>query len=92
MADYILNNRYRLLAQVASGGMAVVYKAHDLTLNRVVAVKILRENFADDPGFRARFQSEAQAAANLAHPNIVTVYDFGQDGNRSYIVMEYVKA
>lgn len=48
MADYILNNRYRLLRQVASGGMAVVYKAHDLTLNRVVAVKILRENFAED--------------------------------------------
>ncbi|MBI5563675.1 MAG: protein kinase [Chloroflexi bacterium] len=91
MADYILNNRYRLLAQVASGGMAVVYKAHDLTLNRVVAVKILRENFADDSGFRARFQSEAQAAANLAHPNIVTVYDYGQDGNRAYIVMEFVE-
>ena len=91
MSDYILNNRYRLLAQVASGGMAVVYKAHDLTLNRVVAVKILRENFAEDSGFRARFQSEAQAAANLAHPNIVTVYDYGQDGNRSYIVMEFVE-
>ncbi len=91
MADYVLNNRYRLLAQVASGGMAVVYKAHDLTLNRVVAVKILRENFADDSGFRARFQSEAQAAANLAHPNIVTVYDYGQDGNRAYIVMEFVE-
>jgi tRNA A-37 threonylcarbamoyl transferase component Bud32 len=91
MAEYILNNRYRLLAQVASGGMAVVYKAHDITLNRVVAVKILRENFADDSGFRARFQSEAQAAANLAHPNIVTVYDYGQDGNRSYIVMEFVE-
>jgi eukaryotic-like serine/threonine-protein kinase len=91
MADYLLNNRYRLLAQTASGGMAVVYKAHDLTLNRVVAVKILRENFADDSGFRARFQSEAQAAANLAHPNIVTVYDYGQDGARSYIVMEFVE-
>ncbi len=91
MSDYILNNRYRLLAQVASGGMAVVYKAHDLTLNRVVALKILRENFAEDSGFRARFQSEAQAAANLAHPNIVTVYDYGQDGNRSYIVMEFVE-
>lgn len=91
MSDYLLNNRYRLLTQAASGGMAVVYKAHDLTLNRIVAVKILRENFAEDPGFRARFQSEAQAAANLAHPNIVTVYDFGEDGNRSYIVMEYVE-
>lgn len=91
MSDYVLNNRYRLLAQIASGGMAVVYKAHDLTLNRVVAIKILRENFADNTDFRARFQNEAQAAANLAHPNIVTVYDFGQDGNRSYIVMEYVE-
>ena len=91
MSDYVLNNRYRLLAQVASGGMAVVYKAHDLTLNRIVAVKILRESFAEDPNFRARFQSEAQAAANLAHPHIVTVYDFGQDGNRSYIVMEYIE-
>ena len=90
MSDYVLNNRYRLLAQIASGGMAVVYKAHDLTLNRVVAIKILRENFADNTDFRTRFQNEAQAAANLAHPNIVTVYDFGQDGNRSYIVMEYV--
>lgn len=91
MSDYLLNNRYRLLTQAASGGMAVVYKAHDLTLNRIVAVKILRENFAEDSGFRARFQSEAQAAANLAHPNIVTVYDFGEDGSRSYIVMEYVE-
>ena len=91
MSDYILNNRYRLLSQVASGGMAVVYKAHDTALNRVVAVKILRETFAENSDFRARFQSEAQAAANLAHPNIVTVYDFGQDGTRSYIVMEYVE-
>ncbi len=91
MAEYVLNNRYRLLAQIASGGMAVVYKAHDITLNRIVAIKILRENFAEDANFRARFQNEAQAAANLAHPNIVTVYDFGQDGNRSYIVMEYVE-
>lgn len=91
MSDYILNNRYRLLAQVASGGMAVVYKAHDTVLNRVVAVKILRETFADDPSFRARFQTEAQSAANLTHPNIVTVYDFGEDGSRTYIVMEYVE-
>src|SRR5512135_1201983 len=91
MSDYILNNRYRLLAQIASGGMAVVYKAHDTVLNRVVAVKILRETFADDEGFRTRFQTEAQSAANLAHPNIVTVYDFGQDGSRTYIVMEYIE-
>lgn len=91
MSEFVLNGRYRLLAQIASGGMAVIYKAHDVMLNRVVAVKVLRDTFANDPGFRARFQNEAQAAANLAHPNIVTVYDFGQDGARTYIVMEYVE-
>jgi serine/threonine-protein kinase len=90
MSDYILNNRYQVLAQVASGGMAVVYKAHDMVLNRVVAVKVLRDTFAQDAEFRGRFQREAQAAANLAHPNIVTVYDYGQDGAQSYIVMEYI--
>lgn len=86
----ILNNRYRLLSQIAAGGMAVVYKAQDMLLNRVVAVKVLRESFAVDPAFQARFQREAQAAANLDHPNIVTVYDVGRDGDRYYIVMEYV--
>ncbi len=90
MSEHVLNNRYRVLAQVASGGMAVVFKAHDTLLNRVVAVKVLRDTFAQDAAFRARFQQEAQAAANLAHPNIVTVYDYGQDGAQSYIVMEYV--
>ena len=80
MSEYALNNRYRVLAQIAGGGMAVVYKAHDTVLNRVVAVKVLRDTFAQDVDFRARFQREAQAAANLTHPNIVTVYDYGQDG------------
>jgi tRNA A-37 threonylcarbamoyl transferase component Bud32 len=91
MAEYVLNNRYRVLAQIAGGGMAVVYKAHDTVLNRVVAVKVLRDTFAQDVDFRARFQREAQAAANLTHPNIVTVYDYGQDGPQSYIVMEYIE-
>lgn len=91
MAEYVLNNRYRVLAQIAGGGMAVVYKAHDTVLNRVVAVKVLRDTFAQDVDFRARFQREAQAAANLTHSNIVTVYDYGQDGPQSYIVMEYVE-
>jgi tRNA A-37 threonylcarbamoyl transferase component Bud32 len=91
MAEYVLNNRYRVLAQIAGGGMAVVYKAHDTILNRVVAVKVLRDTFAQDVDFRARFQREAQAAANLTHPNIVTVYDYGQDGPQSYIVMEYIE-
>jgi serine/threonine-protein kinase len=91
MSEHVFNNRYRVLAQIAGGGMAVVYKAHDTVLNRVVAVKVLRDSFAQDADFRARFQHEAQAAANLGHPNIVTVYDYGQDGAQSYIVMEYVE-
>ena len=86
----VLNNRYRLLSQVAAGGMAVVHKAQDTLLNRIVAIKILRESFAADPAFQARFQREAQAAANLSHVNIVTVYDVGQDRGRQYIVMELV--
>lgn len=85
-----LNNRYRLLSQVAAGGMAVVYKAQDTLLNRIVAVKVLRESFAADPTFQARFQREAQSAANLNHPNVVTVYDVGHDAGRHYIVMEFV--
>jgi len=87
----LLNNRYKLLAQIAAGGMALVYKAQDTMLNRIVAVKILRESYAEDPAFQKRFMREAQSAANLSHPNIVTVYDFGRDGDRQYIVMEYVE-
>ena len=87
----LLNNRYHLLATVASGGMAVVYKAQDRLLNRIVAVKVLRPEYAQDPAFLASFRQEAQAAANLTHPNIVTIYDVGHDGDRHYIVMEYVE-
>jgi len=90
MESVVLNNRYRLLELVGSGGMAVVYRGRDTLLERQVAVKVLREGFAGDPAFLARFQREARAAANLEHPNIVTVYDVGQDGDRHYIVMEYV--
>ena len=90
METLLLNHRYRLLRLIGSGGMAVVYKAVDTLLERRVAVKVLREAFADDPAFLARFQREAQAAAKLDHPNIVTVYDVGRDGDRHYIVMEYV--
>jgi serine/threonine-protein kinase len=71
--------------------MAVVHKAQDLSLGRLVAVKILRETLTSDPEFLARFQQEARAAANLAHPNIVTVHDFGRDGGRYYIVMEFIE-
>lgn len=89
--EQLLNKRYRLLAPLGAGGMAVVYKAQDLSLGRLVAIKILREPLTNDPEFVARFQQEARAAANLAHPNIVTVHDFGRDSGRSYIVMEYIE-
>ncbi len=90
MTSDLLNNRYRLLELVGSGGMAAVYRGLDTLLQRQVAIKLLREGFAGDPSFLARFQREARAAARLDHPNIVTVHDVGQDGDRHYIVMEYV--
>ncbi|MBU0512217.1 MAG: protein kinase [Chloroflexi bacterium] len=86
----LLNNRYQLTERLGSGGMAVVYKARDLMLERTVAIKVLREDFSRDPAFRERFRQEAKAAANLSHPNIVTVHDFGLDGGRLFIVMEYI--
>ncbi len=70
--------------------MAVVYKATDEMLERVVAVKILREDYARDEDFRERFKQEARAAANLSHPNIVTVHDFGLDEDQVFIVIEYI--
>lgn len=88
---FILNNRYRLMAELGSGGMAVVYKAIDLELGREVAVKLLREGVVDDSAFLARFQQEARAAASLDHPNIVSIHDVGRDGRLYYIVMEYVE-
>ena len=88
--NLLLNNRYRLLEPLGSGGMAVVFKAHDEMLERTVAVKVLKEDYASDPNFRERFKQEAKAAANLSHPNIVTVYDFGFDDQQVFIVIEYV--
>jgi serine/threonine protein kinase len=90
MEPVTFNGRYQLLELVGSGGMAPVYRGLDMLLQRQVAVKVLREGFASDPAFLARFQREARAAARLDHPNVVTVYDVGQDGIRHYIVMEYV--
>ncbi len=86
----LLNNRYQLDERLGSGGMAVVYRAYDRMLERPVALKILRENFSADQAFRERFHQEAKAAANLSHPNIVTVHDFGLDAGRLFIVMEYL--
>ena len=90
MEDVKLNQRYHLLTCIGSGGMAMVYKGIDVLLERKVAVKVLRQRFASDPEFLERFQREARAAANLDHPGIVTVFDVGMDGDRHYIVMEFV--
>ncbi|MCO5197190.1 MAG: protein kinase [Anaerolineae bacterium] len=88
---HVLNGRYKLLERVGSGGMAAVYKSEDLVLGRIVAIKLLHLSLTDDAEFLKRFQKEAHAAANLSHPNIVTVHDIGQDGDRYYIVMEFVE-
>jgi serine/threonine-protein kinase len=85
-----LNNRYQLGEQLGKGGMAVVYRARDMMLERDVSIKILREDYSADPAFRERFRQEAKAAANLSHSNIVTVHDFGFDDEQLFIVMEYV--
>jgi serine/threonine-protein kinase len=86
----LLSNRYKIEGRIGSGGMAEVYRARDLMLERTVAIKLLREDFSVDPDFRERFRQEAKAAANLSHPNIVTIYDFGFDEQQIFIVMEYV--
>ncbi len=86
----ILNDRYQLEQTLGTGGMALVYKAKDLMLERSVAVKVLREDLSTDMSFRERFRQEARAAANLSHPNIVTVHDFGLNQGHLFIVMEYV--
>ncbi|USG67661.1 Stk1 family PASTA domain-containing Ser/Thr kinase [Brevibacillus ruminantium] len=86
-----LGGRYQLEARIGGGGMAIVYKAKDLVLNRPVAVKVLRSQFGTDDDFVTRFRREAQAVASLSHPNVVGVYDVGQDGDTHYMVMEYVE-
>ncbi len=86
----LLNQRYRLLEQFGAGGMANIYRAHDLLLDREVAIKLLRQDRPRAADFEEQFRQEARAAANLSHPNIVTVYDFGFDGERPFIVMELV--
>ena len=90
LEERVLNNRYELIERIGAGGMAAVYKARDRALGRLVAIKMLHESFTSDEGFLRRFQQEAYAAANLTHPNIVTVHDIGQDGYNHYIVMEFV--
>jgi serine/threonine protein kinase len=86
----LLNQRYQLLERVGSGGMADVFRARDLMLERSVAIKILRADYSSSKDFQERFRQEARAAANLSHPNIVTVHDFGLDRGQLFIVMEHI--
>ena len=87
----LISDRYRIEDRLGSGGMSSVFRAQDTILERTVAVKILAEHLSDDERFVARFRREALAVAKLVHPNIVQVYDTGNDGGQYYIVMEYVK-
>ena len=90
MSEYI-GNRYRIVKLIGRGGMADVYLAYDVILKREVAVKVLKSDMADDDTALERFKREAGAVTQLSHPNIVDVYDVGDDGDRHYIVMEYIK-
>ena len=87
----VFGNRYRIVERAGIGGMAEVYKATDEVLGRTVAIKVMLPQYASDHTFAARFRQEAQAAANLSSPYIVSIYDWGQDGDTYYIAMEYVR-
>lgn len=87
----IIQNRYEIIEEVGSGGMSVVYKAKCHVLNRFVAIKVLKPEFSDDKGFVNKFRIEAQSAAGLSHPNIVNVFDVGEENGFYYIVMELVE-
>jgi len=91
MDRYLLANRYELIDKIGSGGMATVYRARCQTLDRIVAVKVLKDELAADPSLVSRFKSEALAAARLSHPNLVNIFDVGEDNGIHYIVMEYIE-
>jgi len=87
----LINDRYEILEKTGEGGMALVYKAHDTMLDRTVALKFLRFQYASDNAFVERFRREAQAAAKLSHPNVVNIFDVGEQDDKYYIVMEYIE-
>ncbi|WP_019911445.1 Stk1 family PASTA domain-containing Ser/Thr kinase [Paenibacillus sp. HW567] len=91
MIGHELGGRYQVIERIGGGGMALVYRAHDILLNRNVAIKVLRNQFVHDEEFIRRFRREAQSAASLSHPNVVSIYDVGQEDEIHYIVMEYVE-
>ena len=89
--DQTFGGRYVVIERVGSGGMAEVYRARDDLLGREVAIKVLHDRYSRDRAFVERFRREAQAAANLNHPNIVALYDYGADEDTYYIVMEFIE-
>ncbi|QUL57428.1 Stk1 family PASTA domain-containing Ser/Thr kinase [Paenibacillus tritici] len=91
MIGHELGGRYQVIERIGGGGMALVYRAHDILLNRNVAIKVLRNQFVHDEEFIRRFRREAQSAASLSHPNVVSIYDVGQEDEVHYIVMEYIE-
>ncbi|MGG4219666.1 Stk1 family PASTA domain-containing Ser/Thr kinase [Paenibacillus jamilae] len=91
MIGHLLGGRYEIIERIGGGGMALVYKAQDILLNRNVAVKVLRQQFVHDEEFIRRFRREAQSAASLSHSNVVSIYDVGQEDEIHYIVMECVE-
>ncbi|GAB6990500.1 Stk1 family PASTA domain-containing Ser/Thr kinase [Paenibacillus pini] len=91
MIGHELGGRYEIIERIGGGGMALVYKAHDILLGRNVAIKVLRQQFVHDEEFIRRFRREAQSAASLSHSNVVSIYDVGQEDEIHYIVMEYIE-
>src|SRR6059058_5703188 len=89
-SQQVFSDRYEMIRHIARGGMAQVYLAQDLLLDRPVALKVLFPELSIDHAFVERFRREAKAAANLSHPNIVSIYDWGEDAGTYFIVMEYV--
>lgn len=87
----LISGRYRIKSLIGTGGMANVYKAYDEERHRTVALKVLKDEHRDDMEFVRRFEREAQAVLMLSHENIVRSYDVGEDGDCSYIVLEYVE-
>src|SRR5438874_740866 len=89
--DVTLGDRYRLIERIASGGMGTVWRAEDLVLHRPVAVKVLSESLGADAKFVERFRREARAAAGLSHPNVAGIFDYGEDGDTPFMVMELIE-
>jgi serine/threonine-protein kinase len=91
LVGQVLDDRYEIVAKIARGGMATVYRARDLRLSRQVAIKVMRSDLGEDDEFAAKFDREARAAAVLSHPNVVSIFDQGSSAGKPYIVMEYIE-